>query len=116
MATEREEQIFVVDRIVDGVWVVLEPLRARAEGEDAGGSGPKPVEVRGADAEPLTIPRSWLPVALDEGDVLRVQLQRADKSVTLIVAEDLEARRERMVRMEALRAQIPRGPSGPLKL
>jgi hypothetical protein len=132
-------QQLVVDRIVDARWAVLE---LDPPGDGAGGTG----EQTGAGGT-VTIPVSWLPNGVREGDVVQVRVGRADEangsgsggsgsgsggsgeegpelertaavsgSVTLHIVLDPAARAERAAQMEALRARIPRGPSGDLAL
>jgi hypothetical protein len=114
----------VVDRIVDAHWAVLEP--------DPTNDGPGESGVGGR----VTVPLSWLPKGVREGDAVRVRGVQADaagvwagegpaaqteaagtwRSVILQIDLDPAARAERAAQMEALRARIPRGPSGDFAL
>ncbi|MEX2531290.1 MAG: DUF3006 domain-containing protein [Gemmatimonadota bacterium] len=86
------EMRLVVDRVEDGEWAVL-------ESQDAGRSFP--------------IPRTWLPEAATEGDVLLVE-RTGDGEVRFTVDGDDTA--QVTERMRALRESIPRGPSGDFEL
>lgn len=87
-----EPAAYVLDRVEDGAWAVLEP-------EDEGAA--------------LELPRGWLPHEASEGDVVVVELE-ADGLVRFRV--DAEAREKRRDRLRELRDEIPRGPSGDLEL
>ena len=83
---------FVIDRLEEGVWAVLE-----AEGS----------------TRSVTVPRAWLPASAKEGDVIQVE-QPADGTVNLIVDEEETARVAE--RMRSLRDSLRRGPSGDIEL
>lgn len=87
-----EPATYILDRVEDGVWAVLEP-------EDEGTA--------------LELPRGWLPDEASEGDVILAELE-ADGLVRF--RADAEATAKRTERLRELRDKIPRGPSGDLEL
>jgi len=100
----------VLDRMVDGQWAVLERANVAATEGGAGGGG--------ADEPPLTLtlPLGWLPVGVQEGDVLRVETVAGARDARVTLTQDEDARAARAGRLDALRQAIPRGPSGDLTL
>lgn len=90
---------YVVDRIADGAWAVL---------EDASGAT-------------RDVPLDWLPAGIEEGDVVRVTVKRADaagEGSTRQVSFHLDAEETTRRRADAkeLREGLRKAPSGDLDL
>ena len=68
-----------------------------------------------AAGETFRVPRSWLPSAAKEGDVLGVSLESGDESNLRFAVDPAEtdARRQRA---DELRADLPEGPEEDLEL
>ena len=83
-----------VDRIEDG-WVVLED----------------------GDARTFTVPRSWLPANVREGDVVSVSPEEDVEGVRCVrFVIDPAARQERLEEAQRLRSRLPKGPKGDVSL
>jgi len=104
-------RFFVLDRVVDGRWAVLE-ADGSSEGDGGGASGSS------GDEPPLTLtlPLGWLPVGVREGDVLRIETVAGGRDARVTLTRDEDARSTRAGRLDALRQAIPRGPSGDITL
>jgi hypothetical protein len=89
---------YVVDSLVERVWVVLEDAEGRT----------------------FEVPRGWFVGDIREGDVLRISAIPAGEGPegrTMLVLElDQEERERRAAEIAELRARLPRGPSGDLIL
>lgn len=83
---------YVLDRIEDGEWAVLDP---------------------DGDGARLHLPRSWLPGGAAEGDVI-VAEAAGDGHVRFVV--DAARTAERLARARERREGLPRGPRGDLSL
>ena len=83
---------YIVDRIEDEAWAVLEA--------DDGSAA-------------LEIPREWLPRDLTEGQVVEAEVEE-DGLVRFRV--DSAAAENRVQRLDELRGEIPGGPEGDLEL
>jgi hypothetical protein len=94
--TEQPAKRYVIDRIEDDDWIVLED----------------------EDGRTISVPRGWLPAGCREGDVLDLVLEPGEDGQLLHSKWriDDEARAERAERVRALRDRIPRGPTGDLAL
>jgi hypothetical protein len=93
---------WVVDRIEDRTWVVLIREPAASESEEA---------------ETRTLRLSTLPPGIREGDVLRERPPgMGDSEDTARFALDPEGKALRLGRLEALRQNLRRGPSGPFRI
>jgi hypothetical protein len=89
-----QQDVFVIDRFEDAAWVVLE----------------------GTSGADWVIPRSWVPVDANEGDVLRVVAmgEVGERHVVFIV--DVEATQARRNHALRLREFLEPGPEGDLSL
>lgn len=86
---------YIVDRVEGSDWVVLEDERART----------------------FTVPRSWLPSAAREGDILNAFEQHVGAQTKVFRFElDPAAREERLAKARRLRDQLPRAPKGDVLL
>jgi hypothetical protein len=89
------DKTYIVDRIEDRVWAILED-----------GDGPT-----------ITIPRAWLPQRAREGDVVRLSTETvSDNERVLRFVLDSEERERRIGEITALRDRLTRGPSGDISL
>ncbi len=86
---------YVIDRIEDGAWAVLEDPHGRT----------------------IDLPRAWLPTDAEEGTTVRIEVvHEADGSSTHRWTIDVAAGRERSERIRSLRDALKRAPSGDLDL
>jgi DUF3006 family protein len=86
---------YTIDRFEDGDWAVLEDDQGRT----------------------FSLPRRWLPAEAREGDVLKVDYQKAEPAVeTLRLELDPAAREERLDRARQARNRLRRGPKGDFSL
>jgi hypothetical protein len=88
---------YVVDRIEEGQWAVLEA----------------------PDGRTFPVPRFWLPETVREGDALRISVDldsAAGGGSVLHIEVDEAERRRREGTIAALRDRLQRGPSGDLEL
>ncbi len=86
---------YSVDRIEDGGWVVLED----------------------GDARTFTVPRSWLPAEVREGDVVSVSPEEDVAGVRCVrFVIDPAARQERLLEAQRRRDRLPKGPKGDVSL
>ena len=83
---------YAVDRFDGPDWVVLENDAART----------------------FSVPRSWLPANIREGDVVTVAVDPPTSSLRILV--DAEATASRLHEVVQLRGQLPRGPKGDVSL
>ena len=84
-----------VDRIEDGGWAVLED----------------------GDARTFTVPRSWLPAEVREGDVISVNVEEFVEGVRCLrFVIDPAARQERLQEAQRRRDRLPKGPKGDISL
>ncbi|MEX2500916.1 MAG: DUF3006 domain-containing protein [Trueperaceae bacterium] len=98
---DAEGERYVVDRIEDGAWAVLEDR----------------------DGGTLDLPASWLPIGTEEGAVLLALVTNGasdratsgDASSVRFVL-DHDATRDRVERAASLRERLKRAPSGDLDL
>jgi hypothetical protein len=92
------DTVYVVDRIEDGRWIVLED----------------------PDGHVFQLPRRWFTGRLREGDVVRVTTEEAagegNGGTRLVLQLDEEERRRRAAGIAELRARLPRGPEGDIRL
>jgi hypothetical protein len=91
------QTVYVVDRIEEGAWVVLEDLNGTT----------------------FEVPRSWFAGRLREGDVVRVTVTPGEEGSgqsQLLLELDEEERKRRLAAAADARARLPRGPSGDIQL
>lgn len=99
MASPRDT-FWTLDRVEDGRWAVLEA----------------------ADGSSVRVPRVWLPRAVREGHVLRLELGSEDElgedahASELRFAVDEVETQQRMEATDELRDRLPEGPEGDLDL
>ena len=87
--------LYTVDRFEGSEWAVLEDERA----------------------QPLRVPRNWLPADAREGDVINASVGTGTGATSPLLFElDPEKRDERLAEARGLRSQLPRGPKGDLQL
>ncbi len=92
---EAQRLQYGVDRIEDGGWVVLED----------------------GDARTFTVPRSWLPAEVREGDVVSVSPEEDAEGVRCMrFVIDPAARQERLEEAQRRRDRLPKGPKGDVSL
>lgn len=92
------QQIYVVDRIEEGIWVIL---------EDAEGG------------RTFEVPRAWFAGRIREGDVVRVTSEPVEDGPgrsRLLFELDEEERKRRIAEAAQIRERLPRGPSGDIQL
>jgi hypothetical protein len=88
-------ETYIVDRIEEGTWVVLEDEEGRA----------------------FPIPRAWLPQRTREGDALRLTVEAGSgDDQVLHFTLDPGERERRETEIAALRNRLTRGPSGDISL
>jgi hypothetical protein len=85
---------FIVDALEDRAWANLEDASGRS----------------------LHVPRGWLPERVQEGDLLRVDVDREAAEAHVRFRIDAEATRARREELGARRDRLPRAPSGDLDL
>ena len=86
---------YTIDRFEGAEWAVLEDHQGKT----------------------FLVPRRWLPTPAREGAVLIATAQPPDdETVSLTFQLDHVATEERFARLNALRAQLPNGPQGDVKL
>ncbi len=86
--------LYTVDRFEGSEWAVLEDDRAQT----------------------LRVPRSWLPAAAREGDVIDASVAAGAGATSLLFELDPEKRGERLAQARSIREQLTRGPKGDLEL
>jgi hypothetical protein len=90
-------ELYVVDRIEEGTWVILEDTQGRT----------------------FEVPRAWFAGRIREGDVVRVTSEAfgdGPGQTRLLLELDEEERQRRIGEAEKIRERLPRGPSGDIQL
>ena len=88
-------ETYVIDRIEDGTWAVLEDSTGRT----------------------FDLPRAWLPADADEGATVRIEVDHEAHGTTRNRwTIDVAGRQDRSERVDSLRDSLKRAPSGDLDL
>jgi len=89
------DKTYIVDRIEEGAWVVLEDEEGRT----------------------FPVPRAWLPERTREGDAVRFTAEAGNGNDRVLrFTIDPEERERRETEIAALRNRLTRGPDGDISL